>query len=126
VEVDIQTWYAENNPETFLDAQKRILERARKIPVEWGDTIFPGKTGGGTLLFSDSPDKFANAIRTTSGNRTFGFHIFITVSYRINGDTPAHVTQYVFSNLNVRIPTVIAQSQAVQVQPMPFLSAVID
>jgi hypothetical protein len=127
VHVDIETWYAENNTESFRDAQKRILNKARNVPVELGQTIFPDKSGNGSLHFSDTPEKFSKAIRVAGNSgRTFGVNMFITVSYRIDGDTSPHVTQYVFSSLNIRVPTIIPQTQIMQMQPMPFLSAVID
>jgi hypothetical protein len=127
VDVNIETWYSENSTEAFPEVQERLLSRARKTPDLLGDTIFPNKLGGGTLLFDDHPEKFSKAIRTPAPEvRTVGFDIFITISYRIDGDEAVHVTQYVFSALNVPVPMEISASQVMHLQPMPFLSAVID
>lgn len=128
VEIDIMTCYLENNVETLQIAKEKALTKARQVPIELGSTLFPNdKNARGSLSFVDGPDKFLGAMRNSpDGSRKFNVEIFITVSYRVDGDNTPHITQYIYSLLNIPIPTTIPEGRQIELKPMPFLAAVID
>lgn len=127
LEVRIETFFGRDNDEPFMVARDRFVNQARNQPVELGTIIFPGQQLEGSLLFSDGREKFAKAItQRPDGIFKFEIDIFITASYRIDGDDKPHVTQMVYSRLNTPVPYEVPETSFALLYEMPFLSPVID
>lgn len=127
LEVRVETYFARDNPETFVAARDRLVSQARNQPIELGSVVFPGQEIRAGLLFGDVPGKFEQAISVRPDNtRKFEIEFFITATYRIEGETEPRVTQIVYSLLNVPLPTTVPEGRFIDLVPIPFLSPIID
>jgi hypothetical protein len=126
--IEFESYFPEENEIAFMDAQQQFRGKLRNRPSEMGETLFKGDTFTTAELWGDGPDKIKNAIKTRpNGERKLGFTVFIGVSYRIIGDTTAHVTQYAYGMLNVPVGTEIPEGKSVNLPPrQPFLAGEID
>jgi hypothetical protein len=89
--------------------------------------LFTSDTFTVVEAWGDGMDKIKNAIKTRpSGERKFGFMIFVGVSYRVAGDQSVHITQYAFGHLNVLIDTEVPEGSGVELRREPFLAGEID
>jgi hypothetical protein len=127
VEVALESYFAENKLENFLDVQQRFMARLRAQPIELGQLLFPNDTNTYRQRWADGVEKMGAAIRTLpTGRKTVGFTIFIGVTYRIVGDNAAHITYHQHAMLNVPIGTAIQEGQLVDLPREPFIAGVAD
>jgi hypothetical protein len=121
--IHLESYYAKDNQERFVDAEARFLRVMRQHPVQLGDTLFPQDALTQTDRWRDAREKIERAIGTRpSGERKVEFVIFIGISYRIVGDPDAHITYLPYSMLNVPIGTELAEGQLVDLPRMAFTS----
>src|SRR5262249_1295994 len=105
----------------------RLLTRARRAPVQLGHAIFPSHDQAHALLFGEGGEKYVEAVETgADGKKVIHAHIFLTTSYRVHGDETPRVTQYVYSLLNLNIPTALAGGQVIELNLTPFLAPTIE
>jgi hypothetical protein len=119
--IDVESYYAENNPERYADAERRFTAKLRQHPAAIGSMLFPNDTLTEGHIWGDDAQKIKHAISTRpSGEQKVGFSIFIGVSYRIVGDTAAHITYVAHGLLNVAMSTSVAREQRIDLPREPF------
>lgn len=125
--VETESYFMENNPETFADGERRFKNTLRTFPGELGHILFPGDTLTQGYSWSDGVDKIKNSIRTApTGEKKIGFNIFVGVRYGIVGETARHITYHAHGMLNVPIPTTLHQGQFIDLPPQIFLPGEAD
>lgn len=121
LDVEIESYYPEGNPETFSAAENRFKTKLRTRPRELGHVLFPTEDVAQSIAWADRGEKFKSAVTTRpSGDRMFGFTIFIGVSYRIVGDEAAHITWHPHAMLNVAMGAVIQSGDTIDLPRMSF------
>lgn len=122
-----ESYFAENNSEDFASAKRRFITGLRDHPVQLGQLLFPGDMDTYRHLWTDGIVKVRPAIRTLpSGQKTIGFNIFIGVSYRIAGDSVAHITYHPYGMLNVPIGTAIEEGKSADLPRESFVAGEAD
>jgi hypothetical protein len=125
--VEFASYFPEDNAVKFTDAQEKFRTGLRGHWAEMGQSLFSGDTFTQIELWADGAEKIKNAIKTRpTGERKFGFVIFVGVSYRIVGDSAPHITQYAHGLLNVQMGTKVPDDRSIDLPREPFLAGVID
>lgn len=121
--IAFESYFREATEVNFSDAEENFREKLRGHWGAMGETLFKGDTFTTVELWADGFERIKNVIQTRpSGERKFGFTVFIGVSYRVVGDPTAHITQYSFAHLNVPVGFEIPEGGTIDLPRQPFLA----
>jgi hypothetical protein len=119
---DFESYFIENNTEKFPDAEARFKAKLRSSPAFMGQILFPNDTIVLRQAWEEDRSKIKDAVSLRpTGEKRFGFTIFIGVAYRIVGDETVHITYHPYSMLNVRIGTKVGPQTSINLPHEPFL-----